>query len=72
MESSFEKRNSFIVDCEFFGLNMILVKEGDKYSVKGNKYGEYYIVKPNKEMTLFDKDGELASMGYKAKIKYFA
>ena len=47
----------------------ILVKKGDKYSVKGNKYGEYYIIKSNKEMTLFDKDGELASMGYKATKK---
>ena len=44
----------------------ILEKSGNKYSVKGNKYGEYYVITSNKEMTLFDKDGELASMGYKA------
>ena len=44
----------------------ILEKSGNKYSVKGNKYGEYYIITSTKEMTLFDKDGELASMGYKA------
>lgn len=44
----------------------ILEKSGNKYSVKGNKYGEYYIISPTKKMTLFDKDGELASMGYKA------
>jgi hypothetical protein len=43
-----------------------LQKSGNKYSVKGNKYGEYYMITSNKEMTLFDKDGELASMGYKA------
>jgi hypothetical protein len=42
-------------------------KSGNKYSVKGNKYGEYYMITSTKEMTLFDKDGELASMGYKAK-----
>jgi hypothetical protein len=44
----------------------IIEKSGNKYSVKGNKYGEYYIITSTKEMTLFDKDGELASMGYKA------
>lgn len=44
----------------------ILEKSGNKYSVKGNKYGEYYMITSTKEMTLFDKDGELASMGYKA------
>jgi hypothetical protein len=44
----------------------VLNKNGSKYSVKGNKYGEYYMINSNKEMTLFDKDGELASMGYKA------
>ncbi len=43
-----------------------LDKSGNKYSVRGNQYGEYYIITANKEMTLFDKDGELASMGYKA------
>ena len=44
----------------------ILEKNGDKYLVKGNKHGEYYIINSNLEMTLFDKDGELASLGYKA------
>jgi hypothetical protein len=44
----------------------IIEKSGNKYSVKGNKYGEYYMITSNKEMTLFDKDGELASLGYKA------
>lgn len=44
----------------------VLEKSGNKYSVKGNKYGEYYMITSTKEMTLFDKDGELASMGYKA------
>ncbi len=44
----------------------ILEKSGSKYSVKGNKYGEYYMINANLKMTLFDKDGELASMGYKA------
>lgn len=45
----------------------LLSKEGNKYSVKGNKYGEYYMIDSNLGMTLFDKDGELASMGYTAK-----
>jgi len=44
----------------------IIEKSGNKYSVKGNKYGEYYMITSSMEMTLFDKDGELASMGYKA------
>jgi hypothetical protein len=44
----------------------ILEKSGNKYSVKGNKYGEYYMITSTKKMTLFDKDGELASMGYEA------
>lgn len=44
----------------------ILEKSGNKYSVKGNKYGEYYMITSSMAMTLFDKDGELASMGYKA------
>ncbi len=44
----------------------ILDKSGNKYSKKGDKYGEYYMITSTKEMTLFDKDGELSSMGYKA------
>ncbi len=48
----------------------ILDKKGDKYFVKGNKHGEYYKIDSKMNMSLFDKDGELASMGYKAtKIK---
>jgi len=43
-----------------------LKKRGNKYSVVGNKYGEYYMINSAKEMTLFDKDGELTSAGYKA------
>lgn len=45
----------------------ILLKSGNKYSVKGNEYGEYYIITSTREMTLFDKDGDLSSMGYQAK-----
>lgn len=44
----------------------ILEKKGDKYYVKGSKYGEYYRIDANKNMTLYDKDGDLSSMGYKA------
>ena len=47
----------------------ILERNGNKYFIKGNKYGEYYIISSAKELTLFDKDGELASMGYKATIE---
>lgn len=44
----------------------IFEKNGNKYLVKGNEYGEYYIIDANLNMTLFDKDGDLSSMGYKA------
>lgn len=44
----------------------ILEKKGDKYYVKGNEHGEYYQIDSKMNMTLFDKDGELLSMGYKA------
>lgn len=44
----------------------ILSKKGNDYYVKGNKYGEYYHIDSDKNMKLFDKDGDLSSMGYKA------
>jgi hypothetical protein len=44
-------------------------KEGKKYVVKGNEYGEYYILDSKNNITLFDKDGELKSAGYTAKKK---
>ena len=44
----------------------VLVKNGDRYVVKGNDYGEYYKIDSKMNMSLFDKDGELASMGYSA------
>ena len=44
----------------------ILEKKGNDYFVKGNKYGEFYRIDSGKKMTLFDKDGDLTSMGYKA------
>jgi hypothetical protein len=44
----------------------ILTKKGNDYYVKGNKYGEFYKIDSDKNMKLFDKDGDLASMGYKA------
>lgn len=47
----------------------ILEKKGNDYYVKGNKYGEFYRVDGSKNMTLFDKDGDLTSMGYKATKK---
>jgi hypothetical protein len=45
-----------------------LNKEGTKFIIKGNKYGEYYIINTKKEMILFDSSGELTSMGYEAKF----
>ena len=47
----------------------ILEKKGDKYFVKGSEYGEYYRVDSKMNMSLFDKDGELASSGYIATKK---
>lgn len=44
----------------------ILTKKGNDYYVKGNKYGEFYRIDSDKNMKLFDKDGDLSSMGYKA------
>lgn len=44
----------------------MLEKKGDKYFVKGNKSGEYCLIDTKMKMLLFDKDGELESMGYKA------
>lgn len=43
-----------------------LEKKGNKYFVKDNKSGEYYLIDVKMNMSLFDKDGELESMGYKA------
>ncbi len=44
----------------------ILEKKGNDYYAKGNKYGEYYRIDSDKNMILFDKDGDLSSLGYKA------
>ena len=44
----------------------ILEKKGDNYFVKESEFGEYYRIDSKMNMSLFDKDGELASMGYKA------
>lgn len=47
----------------------ILEKKGNDYFIKGNKSGEYYKIDSKMNMSLFDNDGELASMGYKATKK---
>lgn len=44
----------------------ILSKKGNDYFIKGNQYGEYYKIDDNKNMKLFDKDGDLSGSGYKA------
>ena len=43
-----------------------LTKKELKYYISGNKYGEFYQVDKNKEMTLFDNDGSLVGAGYTA------
>jgi hypothetical protein len=43
-----------------------LIKKGSDYYVKGSKDGEFYRIDKNMNMELFDKEGELTSIGYKA------
>ncbi|RMB57990.1 hypothetical protein EAX61_10225 [Dokdonia sinensis] len=43
-----------------------LIKKGSDYYVKGSKDGEFYRIDKNLNMELFDKEGELTSVGYKA------
>lgn len=43
-----------------------LTKKGSDYYVKGSKDGEFYRIDKNLNMELFDKEGELKSVGYKA------
>lgn len=63
-------------ESEHIGVNKMgglkfetLIKEGDKYIVEGNRHGEFYIVDNDKNMTLFDNDGDLTGAGYSAKKK---
>jgi hypothetical protein len=44
----------------------ILEKKGNNYYKKGNEYGEYYTIDSEKNMSLFDKDCDLSSVGYMA------
>jgi hypothetical protein len=61
----------YIKDGEYTGVARFveykyekLVKDGIKYIVQDNEYGEYYTIDANMNMTLFDKDGQLTSSGY--------
>jgi hypothetical protein len=61
-------------DGKFYGISdskpdkqESLKRNGEIYTVVGNKFGEYYKIDKNKNMELFDKGGELKSMGYTAK-----
>lgn len=45
----------------------ILTKKGNDYFIKGNNSKEYYKIDSKLDMALFDKDGELASLGCIAK-----
>jgi hypothetical protein len=44
----------------------ILEKKGDEFHVVGVESGEFYRIATNFEMLLFDKDGDLGEIGYKA------
>ncbi len=44
----------------------LLMKKGDEFHVMGVKSGEFYKINDQLEMTLFDKDGDLSEIGYKA------
>ena len=46
-----------------------LLKDGNKYSIQNNKYGEFFVIDSNKNMKLFDNDGDLSDMGYTATLK---
>lgn len=39
--------------------------KGTKYYLRGSKVGEYYIIDANKNMSLWDKGGNLADIGFK-------
>ncbi len=45
-----------------------LKKIGEIFKIKDNEFGEYFKINSNKDMELFDKDGELKSSGYSAKL----
>jgi hypothetical protein len=45
-----------------------LKKEANKYRIKDSRFGEYYIIDSQKNMELFDQDGELESTGYTATL----
>ena len=44
----------------------LLQKKGYEFHVKGVESGEFYRINAKLEMTLFDKDGDLGEIGYKA------
>jgi len=47
-----------------------LIKNGVKYIVEDNKYGEFYAIDDKLNMLLYDQDGELKSAGYEATKKW--
>ncbi|TYB73198.1 hypothetical protein [Bizionia myxarmorum] len=44
----------------------VLNKKGNDYFIDKNKYGEYYRVDKDMNLTLFDRDGDLTTAGYSA------
>lgn len=67
----YQKGNEFIAVVPWGSYETdILIKNGNKFSKKGIDKGEYYIIDSDKEMTLFDGNGNsLADEGYTAKKK---
>ncbi len=42
--------------------------KGNDYFIRGSRSGDFYRIDKNRKMTLFDKDGELASSGWVAEL----
>ena len=65
----YKKGNEYIgviIKDDFDKKTENLINKGSDYYVKGSKYGEFYRIDKSMNMELFDKDGELTSIGYKA------
>lgn len=60
----------FVADDQYTGVKLShytfenLTKEGEKFIVEDNEYGEYYTIDNDKNMIMYDKDGSLESAGY--------
>lgn len=65
----------YIKDGDYIGVNVLyksfenLLRQDEKFIVKGNRYGEYYIIDDQLNLELYDNDGSLESAGYVARKK---